>query len=171
MGRKRESDKRRGVSRPVAAGPEIAVLLGRLGGRPQMAGLPGLWRNWDCQMGDELCAIAWPAGHKKDILLLGCADSCAMQEARMRAPEYVRLANAWLGSEFFREARPYLNRPDLRCKDSPSAGACAKKKVKSSQKTGDAIKKQASGRFLADMAADSPVARCYAMFCRHAGSK
>lgn len=150
---------------PAPLGDEIAALLARLGGRPQMAGLSGLWKSWNSQMGAELAALAWPAGHRKDILLLGCADSCAMQEARMRAGEYVSLANAWLGSEFFSDARPFLNRPDLRAKAPVQDENRAKKKISPTKSAVQLAKRRPTGKFLADMAPDSPVALCYARFC------
>lgn len=125
-----------------------------------MTGLPALWRAWDEVVGSELAGLAWPAGHRADILLLGCADSCGMQEARMRGREYLAKVNAWLGSDYFSDVRVRLKRPDVRLGLSAAKG----RKPRSAQAQGPYAQTRPSGKYLAVMCSDSPVARCYARF-------
>ena len=65
--------------------------------------LTALWSCWDHIFPDSNIHLhAKPLGHKKNILILGCADSIVMQEVRMSNDIILETVNAFLGTQFFK---------------------------------------------------------------------
>ncbi len=68
---------------------------------PRQTLLGELWKNWDIVMG-SFATMAHPLGHRNDILIIGCDDSCIMQELTYAVPEMLERANAFMNADFFR---------------------------------------------------------------------
>ena len=106
-------------------------------------------------MGDDLAALAFPLGHKDDILLIGAEDTMAMQELFLQSPEILERANAFMDSEFFlhvkvslMQGQRDLSRQRPRRPHSPLAPVPPPKPAR-------------LGALLGKLNPDSPVTRCY----------
>lgn len=156
---------------PVPLGEALLALLKSMGGTPERAGLQRLWDNWETVLGEELAGLAQPLGHRaatgkaqdagRAILLLGAPDAMLLQELRFRGEEILERVNGFLGRAYFCEVKVSL--PLGRSAPARSRGEAPR--AASSEPRGAP---QARGTFLASMEWDSPVARCYALFARHA---
>lgn len=142
-------------------GDLLDTVLQTIGASPERARLCALWQNWDFVMGPELAPLAYPLGQHKGTLLIGAEDSMLMQELHMQSDEILERVNAFMDGQFFTSVRlslvldkKVLNKPRPIVPPSPFA-----------QERGATL----HGRYLKDMAVDSPVARCYALFVRKAG--
>ena len=67
-----------------------------------------LWKNWEVVMGEEIAKIAYPLGHRKDILLVGGEDACALQELSYYVPEVLERVNAFMDEEYFHKVELHL---------------------------------------------------------------
>ncbi len=114
-----------------------------------------LFRQWDAVLGSELSAIARPIGHRGGVLLIGCADSCAMQEISFAAPEILDRVNMFLGEDFFSKAEVHLQmgREDARGGEIASVSA-----PPAPERPGDL------GNL--DVPENTPVGACYAAYLR-----
>ena len=59
-------------------------------------------------MGPDIAALAHPLGHRKDILLVGGEDSCAMQELSYAVPEILERVNAFMDEDYFHKVELHL---------------------------------------------------------------
>ncbi len=98
-------DMRSGVS---SLGSSLGGWLASRGMDALRLRLIRLFRQWDAVLGSELSAVARPIGHRGSVLLIGCADSCAMQELSFAAPEILERVNIFLGEEYFSKAELHL---------------------------------------------------------------
>ena len=64
--------------------------------------LTQLFQSWASVLGDDLCRAAHPLGHRNATLLIGCDDSCAMQELSYAAPEILAKVNDFMQEDFFK---------------------------------------------------------------------
>ena len=114
-----------------------------------------LFRQWDAVLGSELSSIARPIGHRGGVLLIGCADSCAMQELSFAAPEILDRVNTFLGKDHFSKAEVHLQmgREDARGGEIASVSA-----PPAPERPGDL------GHL--DLPEDTPVGACYAAYLR-----
>ncbi len=129
------------------------------GGDPVRRELCELWRNWKIVMGGEIAALAVPLGHRDRRLLVGAEDGMAMTELGFLREEMVARANAFFERPWFEECqilalqgRKGLDRP-------PEADGEAVQPAPA-----PAPAERPTGRWLAEMDQDSPVARCYRAF-------
>ena len=70
--------------------------------------LTQLWKNWEVVMGPDIAALAHPLGHRKDILLVGGDDSCALQELSYAVPEILERVNAFMDEDYFHKVELHL---------------------------------------------------------------
>jgi hypothetical protein len=100
--------------RLLALGEAAGVFLDSRGGRRRRH-LAALWQNWHAVLGGSLAELAFPLGHKDDILLVGAEDSMAMQELSLQSPEILERVNAFMDEGFFRRMQVSLmhGRPAL----------------------------------------------------------
>ncbi|MBO4295705.1 MAG: DUF721 domain-containing protein [Desulfovibrio sp.] len=116
-----------------------------------------LWRNWKLVMGDDIALLAVPLGHRDRRLLVGAEDGMAMTELGFLREEMVARANAFFEKPWLEECqimalqgRKGLDRPPEADEEpAPPAPRPAERPT---------------GRWLAEMDPDSPVARCYRSF-------
>lgn len=149
-------NRRRRLAEPFRIGGEIFSLLKQMGGRPEKALLQDLWDNWETALGADLASMAQPLGSRGRALIVGASDAMQAQELHFRALELVGLANAFLRTAYFEEARVSLARAGKNCRAlSASRDSHAAKKSHQPAPT---------GVFLAQMDKNSPVAACYAAF-------
>lgn len=78
------------------------------GMEPRHGMLTQLWKNWEVVMGPDIAALAHPLGHRKDILLVGGEDSCAMQELSYAVPEMLERVNAFMDEDYFHKVELHL---------------------------------------------------------------
>jgi hypothetical protein len=121
-----------------------------------------LWRNWKLVMGSDIALLAVPLGHRDRRLLVGAEDGMAMTELGFLREEMVARANAFFEKPWFEECqimalqgRKGLDRPPEADEGVPPP---APRPVE-----------RPTGRWLAEMDPDSPVARCYRAFARRDG--
>lgn len=140
--------------RLLAAGEAMSAFLDGYGGKERRH-LTALWRNWSVVMGEALAELAFPLGHKGDVLIIGADDVMAMQELSLQSMEILERANAFMDSEFFRQVKvnlmqgqQALTRPRPRRPDSPIRPAPPPKPTR-------------LGGLVGKLTPDSPVTRCY----------
>jgi len=99
------------VKKTLSAGEGLDALVRRMGknGIDDNQMLRQLWMNWDMVMGDELAALAFPLGHRKDILLVGGEDNLVLQELSFQAEEILERANAFMGTPTFMKVELHLS--------------------------------------------------------------
>ena len=147
------------------AGSGLARLLDALaGGDAMRREFCELWRNWKLVMGSDIALMAVPLGHRDRRLLVGAEDGMAMTELGFLREEMVARANAFFEKPWFKECqimalqgRKGLDRP-LEADGEPARPA-------------PEPVERPSGRWLAEMDPDSPVARCYRAFAAGTGSR
>lgn len=156
--------KQRKRWRPVSAAPRkigehLGELLKSMGGTPERCRLSSLWANWENVVGPELACLARPAGSRGHTLLLGAQDAMQIQELQFQSCDILERVNSFMGSAYFTALRPVLGgkicRPRLR--PSPEASVAP-------------IHPElphVTGKYLAEMDMNSPVAICYARFVKH----
>ncbi len=114
-----------------------------------------LFRHWDEILGEELCSAARPIGHRGSILVVGCADSCAMQELAFASPEILERVNMFMGDEPFNKVELHL----LSEAENKELGAIAR------APQGIVLSRPPKLGKLT-LPADSPVAACYEAYVR-----
>ena len=60
-----------------------------------------LWRHWAMVIGPELEGLAFPLGHKDNILLVGAEDNLVLQELSFMSTDILERVNAFLEQPFF----------------------------------------------------------------------
>lgn len=131
--------------------------LDRAVGQSSQGRLVRLWQNWDMVMGPELAAIAWPLGHRGNILLVGGEDAMIMQELSLQTDEILERVNAFMDESLFTEVRVSLT-----LGKNPLNGSLAvpPPRQRPMLERGPAP----SGMYLELMNPESVVAKCYARF-------
>ena len=140
--------------RLVVAGEAMSSFLEARGGK-HTRHLAALWQHWRTVMGDDLADLAFPLGHKDDLLLIGAEDAMAMQELFLQSPEILERANAFMDSDFFRHVKVSLmqGQPDL------SRGR--PRRPHSRIAPAPPTKPARLGALLDKLNPDSPITRCY----------
>lgn len=131
--------------------------LDRAVGQSAQGRLVRLWQNWDMVMGPELAAIAWPLGHRGNILLVGGEDAMIMQELSLQTGEILERVNAFMDEALFTEVRVSLA---LGKNPLNSSLAVPPPRQRPVLEPGPAP----SGMYLGLMNPESAVAKCYARF-------
>lgn len=134
-------------------------LLERMGGSPHKSRLAALWENWNKVLGEDLAAMAIPLGSKGQTLVLRCDNAIQMQELHFLADDILERVNDFLQTIYFDKVHLTLAESGKNC--LPDAIA---KEPEPAAKPARRFARSASGKFLQEMAKDSPVARCYALF-------
>ena len=120
--------------------------------------LTALWENWPMILGQELSALAFPLGHKDDVLRVGAEDTMAMQELSLQSPEILERVNAFMDCEFFSRVKVELLLSQRTLSDR-----------KSRRPTGPLASRtppRPPGLGGLRLDAASPVAACYAAYVR-----
>ncbi len=125
-------------------------------GKPEQVLLTRLWQHWDMVMGPDIACLAWPLGSKNGVLLVGGEDAMSMQEISYMHHEILERANAFMGSAFFSAVKVRLSLDKTPLHEAVLPRAIHKVHLGPPQKL--------SGKYLASMPSDSPVARCYARY-------
>lgn len=86
----------------------IQNALARLAGSEEHQQLRQLWQHWAMVMGDDLCEMALPLGHRKSILLVGAEDHLALQELSFYTAEILDRVNAFMDAPFFEKVELHL---------------------------------------------------------------
>ena len=60
-----------------------------------------LWRHWGMVLGPNLEGLAFPLGHKDNVLLIGAEDNLVLQELSFMSTEILERVNAFLEQPFF----------------------------------------------------------------------
>lgn len=149
---------RRRLNSAIDLEQAIVKLLESMGGDPQKAKFVHLWEEWETILGEDLAALAIPLGTDKKHLLVGVEDALAMQEAQCQKDEILQKVNAWLGEEYFEDARLSL----MLGRDARQAKNNDVQLPENSEK--ETISPKATGIFLKEMDPDSPVAKAYAIY-------
>ncbi len=145
-------DMRSGVS---SLGDSLGGWLAAKGMDALRLRLIRLFRQWDAVLGSELSAVARPIGHRGSVLLIGCTDSCAMQELSFAAPEILERVNMFLGEEYFSKAELHLQMG----REEAQGGEIARVSAPPApERPGDL------GNL--DLPEDTPVGACYAAYLR-----
>lgn len=155
---KRKKRYRSRLPAPLHAGAALEGLLESMGGSRSKSRLSDLWEKWGEICGSELAALATPLGCHKDILIIGAHDAMQMQELHFMSAELLRAANSFLQCDYFREVRINLTGSEKRGKKRPAPVPVPRQEIFAAPAP--------SGKYLADMDRNSPVARCYALFAR-----
>ena len=143
------------ISDPTLNNQPIALndFLNQMAGSDIYSKLLPLWNCWPYVIGKELSEIAFPIGHRKNTLIIGCEDAICMQELRMMQKDILERVNAFLRENIFTQVRVelLLNKHSL-YQPTP----------KNETKVFPVSK--ATGKFLEYMDPNSEVAKCYAAF-------
>lgn len=102
---------RRQLDEPVSAAELLRQLFASMQATPEFLQLQSLWQRWDDIVGPEIRELAQPLGQNRDILLLSCPDSIAMQEVQMQSADILECVNAYLGRQAFNSIRLSLGKP------------------------------------------------------------
>lgn len=140
---------------PRRIGNQVYELLGSMGGAPERFRLFSLWAEWENVVGAELARIAVPAGSHGHTLLLAAQDAMQIQELRFQSCDILERVNSFLGSGYFTSLRPILGGKN--CRRPARAPECAPERRKPDLP-------QLTGKYLAGMDMNSPIALCYARF-------
>ncbi len=151
----KEAMKKHIWKKPESLRLTLEKYLSRIG-KPEQVLLTRLWQHWSMVMGPEISSLAWPLGSKNNILLLGGEDAMSIQEISYMHHEILERANAFMGKEYFSTVKVRLS-----LDKTPLNEAATPKKTKRVQLSSPVV---LSGKYLKDMPADSPVARCYARY-------
>ena len=114
-----------------------------------------LFRLWDDILGEYLCSIARPIGHRGKILLVGCFDSCAMQELAFAVVEILERVNAFMQEKAFEKVELHM----LSLKDEAQH-------VEITQVPHLHLAERPSNLGHLSLPEDSPVGACYAAYVR-----
>lgn len=157
--------KRRRFRKAVkgVAGDLAYSLLRKMGGRPGKSRLAELWRQWEQIMGPEIADMARPAGGKGKTLLIMAEDAMMLQDLLFYSEEILQKANEFIGHKYFDNVRGQLQ--DGRKMEitmemeepGPEPG-----ELEAAPQS--ALAQKPNGKYLPSMEANSPVARCYALF-------
>ena len=60
-----------------------------------------LWRHWSMVLGPNLEGLAFPLGHRDNVLLIGAEDNLVLQELSFMSTEILERVNAFLEQPFF----------------------------------------------------------------------
>ena len=140
---------------------KASSLLGKMlreWGMTEQIRLQPLWEHWEMVMGPELAGLAWPLGHKGEVLFVGGEDAMAVQELHFQEGEILERVNAFLDAPQFRQVHLSLllgRRPLNMAAPAPAPKKCTRQSTP-----------RPSGKYLAGMDPQSPVARAYARFAR-----
>ena len=104
--RGRDLDRRSG--RMSRLGDGLSAWLSARGMEPRRMLLDQLYKNWDIVLGEDLSPLAHPLGSRKSVLLVGCEDSCSMQELSFAIPEILERVNAFMDEEYFTKVELHL---------------------------------------------------------------
>ena len=104
--RGRDLDRRSG--RMSRLGDGLSAWLSARGMEPRRMLLDQLYKNWDIVLGEDLSPLAHPLGSRKSVLLVGCEDSCSMQELSFAIPEILERVNAFMDEEYFTRVELHL---------------------------------------------------------------
>ncbi len=104
--REYEAEKRSGSMSRLGDG--LGAWLAAHGMEPRRMLLEQLYKNWDIVLGEDFSAMAHPLGSRKSVLLIGCEDSCSMQELSFAVPEILERVNAFMNEEFFTRVELHL---------------------------------------------------------------
>ncbi len=102
----RELDRRSGGMSRLGDG--LGAWLAARGMEPHRMLLEQLYKSWDIVLGEEFSSMAHPLGSRKTVLLIGCDDSCSMQELSFAVPEILERVNAFMNEEFFTKVELHL---------------------------------------------------------------
>ncbi len=102
----RELDRRTGGMSRLGDG--LGAWLAARGMEPRRMLLEQLYKNWDIVLGEEISPLARPLGRRNTVLLIGCDDSCSMQELSFAVPEILERVNAFMNEEFFTRVELHL---------------------------------------------------------------
>lgn len=136
-------------------------MFARLGGQDQPM-LVQLWKNWPEVMGEFLSSLGQPRGHKQGTLIVGAADSIAMQELSMLSEELLERANAFLQTEYFTRLSVVLLQGAASLA-AENGGTAAPPKPAPLPYTAPPI-----GALVGRLSPDSPITRCYEAHVRTA---
>lgn len=155
--------KQRKRWRPVSTAPrrigdQVHELLRSMGGTPERCRLSGVWTNWEKVVGAELARIAVPAGSHRRTLLLAAEDAMQIQELQFLSCDILERVNHYIGSAYFTALRPILGGKNCR---QPVKPAPEEKRGR-----GQPNLPRVTGKYLAKMDMNSPVAICYARFAK-----
>lgn len=102
---------RRHLEEPVSAAELLRQLFAGMQATPEFLQLQNLWQHWNDIVGPGIRELAQPLGQNRDILLLACPDSMAMQEVQMLSADILECVNAYLGRQAFSSIRLSLGNP------------------------------------------------------------
>lgn len=149
---------RKRLPEPFHIGGEIFQLLQAMGGSPGRSRLAILWQSWQEAIGPELAEIAQPLGSRGKILFIGAEDAIQMQELQFLSEDLLDRVNDFLGLPYFESVRFTIFGGKI-CLSEPQAYSevtpCCKQ-----------APAHLTGKYLAEMEKNSPVALCYARFLR-----
>lgn len=149
--------KRRSASpAPQKIGNQIYKLLSSMGGTPERCLLSSLWSNWENVIGADLARIAVPAGSRGHTLLLDAQDAMQIQELQFLSCDILERVNNFLGSAYFTSIRPLLGGKKCLPRSSPVPETTLAR----SEPDLPCV----TGKYLAKMDMNSPIAICYARF-------
>ncbi|MBP3730578.1 MAG: DUF721 domain-containing protein [Mailhella sp.] len=118
--------------------------------------LTQLFQSWASVLGDDLCRAAHPLGHRNATLLIGCDDSCAMQELSYAAPEILAKVNDFMQEDFFQKVELHLCAEEESLQKQKITQIPAKPPRPQQPKNIGQLK----------LPADSPVAACYQAYVK-----
>lgn len=150
---------RKRAPEPTAIGDGIYGLLEKMGGSREKSRLAGLWANWSEALGADMGQAIEPLGARGRVLLIRADNAVQMQELRFMGDEILARVNAWLGTEYFGEARVVLSEAGKNCRKRSQRPAAPPEPAAVRR-----APRRPSGKYLAEMDRDSPVAAAYARF-------
>lgn len=159
--RRQEEGSERGVVKLAPALREVASALDRGGSLDLLR----LWEHWEMVMGPELAELAFPLGHRKDVLVVGVEDHLAQQEVSFQTAEILERVNAFLDAPRFSGVQLSLmqGRPRLDSEIAPRFPV-----VRGAELVQPPAPEKVGG-LLGAFDPDSPLGRCYRSFVKRFG--
>ncbi len=100
--------KRRPASEPISFTRYLEKVLESKGNSELRQKLFHLYDHWDMVMGEELCTLALPIGHRDKNLLIAAEDNLALNELTYLGDEILERVHAFLDEEAFEKIELHL---------------------------------------------------------------